>query len=161
MAKDPVCGMEVDESTAKHTTHYEGQTYFFCAPGCKKAFEADPRKILESGPHAIDGRSWPLTHACDERCHASALGHDVPRSACSQRARRRRTPGSARSGRRGSCFGRRTGRARRRSVRRTHSGPAAEARGFVSCPYAHAAGGGTVATRTRGPMSSMNDMGAA
>ena len=49
MAKDPVCGMEVDESTAKHTNQYEGQTYYFCAPGCRKAFEADPQQYLRPG----------------------------------------------------------------------------------------------------------------
>jgi Cu+-exporting ATPase len=47
MAKDPVCGMDVDPATARHTTEYEGQTYYFCAPGCKKAFETDPRKYLD------------------------------------------------------------------------------------------------------------------
>jgi YHS domain-containing protein len=31
MAADPVCGMEVDEATAKHTADYNGQTYYFCA----------------------------------------------------------------------------------------------------------------------------------
>ena len=46
MAKDPVCGMEVDEKTAKHTTTHAGKTYYFCAPGCKKAFEENPAKYL-------------------------------------------------------------------------------------------------------------------
>jgi YHS domain-containing protein len=46
MAKDPVCGMDVDESKAAATTEYKGQTYYFCAPGCKVAFEADPNKYL-------------------------------------------------------------------------------------------------------------------
>jgi YHS domain-containing protein len=46
MAKDPVCGMDVDESTAKHTAQHNGETYYFCAPGCKKAFEAEPEKYL-------------------------------------------------------------------------------------------------------------------
>jgi YHS domain-containing protein len=44
MAKDPVCGMDVDEATAKHTTQHDGRTYYFCAPGCQKAFEAEPPK---------------------------------------------------------------------------------------------------------------------
>jgi YHS domain-containing protein len=49
MARDPVCGMDVDEATAKHTTEYQGTRYFFCAPGCKKAFEAQPEKYLAPG----------------------------------------------------------------------------------------------------------------
>lgn len=47
MAKDPVCGMEVDPSTAQQKTEYQGQTYYFCAPGCKRAFESEPRKYLD------------------------------------------------------------------------------------------------------------------
>ena len=47
MAKDPVCGMDVDSSTASQTTEYNGQTYYFCAPGCRKAFEAEPEKYLD------------------------------------------------------------------------------------------------------------------
>ncbi len=47
MAKDPVCGMDVEESTAKHTAQYEGKTYYFCAPGCKRAFESEPQKYLD------------------------------------------------------------------------------------------------------------------
>ncbi|NIT35667.1 MAG: YHS domain-containing protein [candidate division Zixibacteria bacterium] len=46
MAKDPVCGMDVDESSPAATAEYEGQTYYFCAPGCRAAFEADPEKYL-------------------------------------------------------------------------------------------------------------------
>ncbi|MCC6173858.1 MAG: YHS domain-containing protein [Chloroflexi bacterium] len=46
-ATDPVCGMSVDPSTAKHSTEHQGKTYYFCAPGCKKAFESDPAKYLD------------------------------------------------------------------------------------------------------------------
>ncbi|MEE8470691.1 MAG: YHS domain-containing protein [Dehalococcoidia bacterium] len=46
MAKDLVCGMEVDEKSAAATTEYKGKTYYFCAPGCKKAFDADPEKYV-------------------------------------------------------------------------------------------------------------------
>lgn len=47
MAIDPVCGMEVDEETAAATSEYQGQTYYFCAPGCKAAFDKDPEKYLK------------------------------------------------------------------------------------------------------------------
>jgi YHS domain-containing protein len=36
--------MEVEEKTAKWTSEYEGKTYYFCAPGCKKEFESNPKK---------------------------------------------------------------------------------------------------------------------
>jgi YHS domain-containing protein len=48
MATDPVCGMDVDVATAKHKTEYKEQTYYFCAPGCKKAFEAEPETYLDT-----------------------------------------------------------------------------------------------------------------
>jgi len=48
MARDPVCGMDVDEATARQTTEYKGETYYFCAPGCKKAFETDPETYLDT-----------------------------------------------------------------------------------------------------------------
>ncbi|MBA2451423.1 MAG: YHS domain-containing protein [Chloroflexi bacterium] len=47
MAKDPVCGMDVDPRSAKHTSIHEGHTYYFCAPACKRAFEAEPAKYLD------------------------------------------------------------------------------------------------------------------
>jgi Cu+-exporting ATPase len=46
MAIDPVCKMEVDEKTAAATSEYEGKTYYFCAAGCKRAFEQNPEKYL-------------------------------------------------------------------------------------------------------------------
>jgi len=46
MVKDLVCGMDVDEKTAKYKTTYKGKTYYFCAPGCKLTFEEDPEKYV-------------------------------------------------------------------------------------------------------------------
>ncbi len=46
MAKDPVCGMEVDEKKAAATSIHNGQTYYFCAKGCKNAFDKEPGKYL-------------------------------------------------------------------------------------------------------------------
>ena len=46
MVIDPVCKMEIEESTAVATSEYKGKKYYFCATGCKKAFDADPEKYL-------------------------------------------------------------------------------------------------------------------
>lgn len=43
---DPVCGMDIDPATAAGTSQYKGQTYYFCAPGCKRSFDKDPEKYL-------------------------------------------------------------------------------------------------------------------
>src|SRR5258705_10007553 len=40
-ATDPVCGMTVDRAKGL-TAEYEGKTYYFCGPGCRTKFEADP-----------------------------------------------------------------------------------------------------------------------
>jgi xanthine dehydrogenase accessory factor len=39
-AVDPICGMDVDIATARWTAERDGQTYYFCAPGCRKTFLA-------------------------------------------------------------------------------------------------------------------------
>ncbi len=44
MARDPICDMDVDEAAAKWTSDYRGKKVYFCAPGCKKAFDANPEK---------------------------------------------------------------------------------------------------------------------
>ncbi|MGB7876888.1 MAG: YHS domain-containing protein [Anaerolineales bacterium] len=50
MAKDPVCGMDVDPKTAAGKSEFKGQIYYFCSPGCKASFDKDPEKYLSS-PH--------------------------------------------------------------------------------------------------------------
>ena len=45
MAKDPVCGLEVDEAQAKMrglTSEYHGKTYYFCRYHCNRQFDQDP-----------------------------------------------------------------------------------------------------------------------
>ena len=59
MEKDPVCGMMVDPATAAASYEYEGKTYYFCAVGCKIAFEKDPQKYLMGG---MSGHSHHAHH---------------------------------------------------------------------------------------------------
>ncbi|HED03526.1 MAG TPA: YHS domain-containing protein [Candidatus Fraserbacteria bacterium] len=48
--KDLVCGMSIDKDQAA-TAEYQGQTYYFCAPGCKAEFEKDPEKYAQANGH--------------------------------------------------------------------------------------------------------------
>jgi P-type Cu+ transporter len=48
VVKDPVCGMDVDPAKAIGQSHYEGQTYSFCSPGCKKKFDFNPLQYTQS-----------------------------------------------------------------------------------------------------------------
>lgn len=45
---DPVCGMSVDPTTANAKTCHNGVAIYFCAPRCKKAFDAHPQKYTGS-----------------------------------------------------------------------------------------------------------------
>ena len=38
VAIDPICGMQLDVKSARWTADKDGQTYYFCAPGCRKTF---------------------------------------------------------------------------------------------------------------------------
>ncbi len=51
-ARDPVCGMALDPSSAVHQTQYQGKTYSFCCSGCKTKFVARPDQYLKGGPAA-------------------------------------------------------------------------------------------------------------
>lgn len=46
MAKDPVCGMDVEESKAAGVSEYRGTTYYFCSTGCKAAFDKEPEQYV-------------------------------------------------------------------------------------------------------------------
>ncbi|MBM3925194.1 MAG: YHS domain-containing protein [SAR202 cluster bacterium] len=49
MAIDPVCKMEVDISnTPGGKSEHGGKAYYFCAPGCKRAFDKEPQKYAAS-----------------------------------------------------------------------------------------------------------------
>ncbi len=49
MVKDPVCGMDVNERTAKFKSEYMGRTYYFCSGSCKETFDKNPAKY--TGKH--------------------------------------------------------------------------------------------------------------
>jgi Cu+-exporting ATPase len=46
MAVDPVCKMTVEPAKAAAQSTYRGQTYYFCAVGCKQQFDKEPEKYL-------------------------------------------------------------------------------------------------------------------
>ena len=46
-AVDPVCGMDVDmDRPPGGTSEHEGTTYYFCGPGCNRAFQKEPQAYL-------------------------------------------------------------------------------------------------------------------
>ena len=49
MALDPVCKMTVEPAKAAAQSSHQGQTYYFCALGCKHKFDKEPEKYVASG----------------------------------------------------------------------------------------------------------------
>ena len=41
-ARDPICGMSVNVSAAKHKSQYDGKDFYFCCAGCKQKFDKQP-----------------------------------------------------------------------------------------------------------------------
>ncbi|HLG22531.1 MAG TPA: heavy metal translocating P-type ATPase, partial [Candidatus Manganitrophaceae bacterium] len=48
VAIDPICGMTVHKQSAAATLDYKGQTYYFCAVGCRTMFEKNPEEALKT-----------------------------------------------------------------------------------------------------------------
>jgi len=46
LAADSVYKMQVEESTARWASEYEGETYCFCAPGCRHVFDESPEQYV-------------------------------------------------------------------------------------------------------------------
>ncbi len=44
--QDPVCGMDVDSTTAVDQSDFNGQTYYFCSSECKVAFDKEPERYI-------------------------------------------------------------------------------------------------------------------
>ena len=55
MARDPVCGMEVNEEKATNTSEYVGTKYYFCCSGCKTTFDREPEKFTNGEGHGGHG----------------------------------------------------------------------------------------------------------
>jgi Cu+-exporting ATPase len=45
---DPICGMEIDPSSAAGKYQYDGQVYYFCSRHCLEKFKSDPKNFLQT-----------------------------------------------------------------------------------------------------------------
>ena len=57
---DPVCHMDIDIATAAGSSVHDSLTYYFCAVGCKRDFDADPEAVLKA--EAEFDHSQPMDH---------------------------------------------------------------------------------------------------
>lgn len=79
---DPVCLMKVAPDKKDFTFTYKMRTYYFCAESCRKAFETNPDKYLES--KASKPKGWWGRYL--ERLN-KATGGKTP-ECCSQHAKK-------------------------------------------------------------------------
>ena len=47
---DVVCGMSIDPASSAGSSTYRGETYYFCATGCKARFDANPAAYVAAEP---------------------------------------------------------------------------------------------------------------
>ena len=41
---DPICNMTVTVAEARYLSNHNGNTFYFCCPGCKEKFEREPER---------------------------------------------------------------------------------------------------------------------
>jgi Cu+-exporting ATPase len=74
MAIDPICGMTVDERTAKLTAERDGKTFYFCSRGCREKFLAGAT-AAKSEPMLVTLGAVP-----PQEGHAACCGHSAATS---------------------------------------------------------------------------------
>ena len=72
MAKDPVCGMEVDEKTTPYKSMQGGSVYYFCSPSCQTGFDKAPEKYI--GERKEESHVGHYGGGCGGGCGAPAGG---------------------------------------------------------------------------------------
>jgi P-type Cu+ transporter len=77
VAKDPVCGMDVvPGEAAGGRAEHGGTTYWFCNPGCRKKFIANPARYLETQP-AVPSAPSAGKPAPDQRIYTCPMHPEV------------------------------------------------------------------------------------
>ncbi|MGE0874856.1 MAG: heavy metal translocating P-type ATPase [Burkholderiales bacterium] len=59
MAKDPVCGMQVESAKAVGTLEHDGESFYFCSSQCLDAFRNDPERYVRRDAHAHHAHDAP------------------------------------------------------------------------------------------------------
>ena len=73
-AIDPICQMDVDtDNPPGGQSEHNDRTYYFCAPGCKVAFDKEPEKYLSESQGEHEGHDHEDHEGHD---HGDHEGHD-------------------------------------------------------------------------------------
>ncbi len=82
IGRDPVCGMNIDEDSARaagNYLEYRGQTYFFCDPREREDFRKEPERYLKSSP-AQGSMPIPKSQGVQTKKHTSHDAMALPKS---------------------------------------------------------------------------------
>ena len=75
--KDPVCAMDVvPGQAAGGSAEHGGTTYWFCNPGCRQKFLADPARYLTTTP-AAEARPVVVARAADTRIYTCPMHQEI------------------------------------------------------------------------------------
>jgi len=82
LERDPVCGMKVNPSTAKHIHAHAGKNFYFCCAPCVEKFKADPAKYLvaptrPSGLVTLGAAKPPLTAHAENTAYVCPMCPEV------------------------------------------------------------------------------------
>ena len=72
-AIDPICQMDVDtDNPPGGQSEHNDRTYYFCAPGCKVAFDKEPEKYMSEAHDEYEDHD----HEDHDHNHEDHEGHD-------------------------------------------------------------------------------------
>jgi len=84
--RDPVCGMDIDPTTAAGHSEHGGTTYHFCSASCKQRFDTDPARYVAGGADiALPPAPPPLglsTQAATDGSHHNGTTADGEAERC-------------------------------------------------------------------------------
>ncbi len=63
MPIDPICGMEVNDSS-QHRAEHNGETFYFCSAGCQEKFLAAPDETIAAATDSAVQSPLPLASCC-------------------------------------------------------------------------------------------------
>ena len=86
MTKDPVCGMEIEETSAFSSQTIDGKVYYFCSKACEEKFLSDPGEYVDDPvvipryPDSTGSKGAKCSFGNDRR--RVSTGHRATRNTC-------------------------------------------------------------------------------
>jgi Cu+-exporting ATPase len=81
-AKDPVCNMNIDVSTARFSAQEGEATYYFCSPACEQKFQGQPERYLNQTAPPVSG---PVSSDAQLPAQPAAMSTSQPSSGATQK----------------------------------------------------------------------------